>query len=141
MGRAGAGADVDDLSREQVRGEGAHACAMGAGRDPDGPAIFGLWLRPGDRRHLGLVQGFHRWAKRDRFGDASDFIGWYMDRTEKANGIAKHDARNQYLAYHEGHTGYTRGSWRNKSWLVRVADSVADRAAMYDRQLRSCRRR
>jgi len=83
----------------------------------------------------------NRWAKRDRFGDASDFIGWYMDRTEKANGIAKHDARNQYLAYHEGHTGYARGSWRNKSWLVRVADSVADRAAMYDRQLRSCRRR
>lgn len=83
----------------------------------------------------------NRWAKRDRFGDASDFIGWYMDRTEKANGISKHDARNQYLAYHEGHTGYARGSWRDKAWLVRVADSVADRAAMYDRQLRSCRRR
>jgi len=83
----------------------------------------------------------NRWAKRDRFEDASDFIGWYMDRTEKANGVAKWDARNQYLAYHEGHTGFARGSYRNKSWLLRVADSARDRAAMYDRQLRACGRR
>lgn len=82
----------------------------------------------------------NRRAKRDRFSDASDFIGWYMDRTQKTNGVAKWDARNQYLAYHEGHNGYARGTWRNKAWLLRVADSVASRADMYDRQLRSCRR-
>ncbi len=82
----------------------------------------------------------NRRAKRDRFSDASDFIGWYMDRTQKTNGVPKWDARNQYLAYHEGHTGYARGTWHNKAWLLRTADSVASRAAMYDQQLQGCRR-
>ncbi|MEC8795342.1 MAG: lytic transglycosylase, partial [Pseudomonadota bacterium] len=49
------------------------------------------------------------------------------------------DARNQYLAYHEGHTGYARGSYRSKSWLVRVADQVAARADTYRSQLTRCR--
>ncbi|WP_425044409.1 lytic transglycosylase [Primorskyibacter sp. S87] len=81
-----------------------------------------------------------RSAKRDRISDASDFMGWYMNKTREKNGIALNDARNQYLAYHEGHAGYARGSYRSKSWLVRVADSVAARAATYDRQLSSCSR-
>jgi hypothetical protein len=50
------------------------------------------------------------------------------------------DARNQYLAYHEGHAGYRRGSYNAKPWLLRVADSVADRAATYEMQLVSCGR-
>jgi hypothetical protein len=54
--------------------------------------------------------------------------------------VSKYDARNQYLAYHEGHTGYARGSYRAKSWLVRVAGEVGDRAVMYDAQLRACGR-
>lgn len=80
-------------------------------------------------------------ARRERFSDAVDFMGWYFDQTEKRNGIAKTDARNQYLAYHDGHTGYARGTWRAKSWLIRVADRVADRAQLYDVQLRVCGRR
>ncbi|WP_424972317.1 lytic transglycosylase [Dinoroseobacter sp. S76] len=82
-----------------------------------------------------------RWAKRDNIRDATDFMGWYMDKTEKRNGIPKTDARRQYLAYHEGHTGYARGSYNSKDWLIRVARSVEARAAMYDAQLRSCRKR
>jgi hypothetical protein len=50
------------------------------------------------------------------------------------------DARNQYLAYHEGHAGYRRGSYNAKPWLLRVADGVADRAATYEMQLISCGR-
>jgi hypothetical protein len=42
------------------------------------------------------------------------------------------------LAYHEGHRGYSRGTYRNKAWLMRVADRVEARAALYDRQLASC---
>ncbi len=81
-----------------------------------------------------------RWAKRDRIRDASDFIGWYMNKSQQRNGIALDNARNQYLAYHEGHTGYARGSYRKKSWLIRVADQVDNRADKYQVQLAGCRR-
>ena len=80
-----------------------------------------------------------RGADRDDIYDALDFIGWYMNKTRDRNGIALSDARNQYLAYHEGHTGYARGSYRSKSWLVRVADQVAARADTYRSQLTRCR--
>ncbi len=81
-----------------------------------------------------------RRAKRDRIRDASDFMGWYMNRTREKNGIPLYDARNQYLAYHEGHTGYARGTYRSKSWLIRVADKVEDRSLMYQAQLAACRK-
>ena len=77
-------------------------------------------------------------ARRDRIDDATDFMGWYMNRSRDRNGIALTDARNQYLAYHEGHTGFSRASYNAKSWLVRIAGTVQDRAVMYDAQLLSC---
>ena len=79
-----------------------------------------------------------RRASRTNINDATDFMGWYMTQTERRNGISKSDARNQYLAYHEGHAGYARGSYTRKSWLVRVSSNVQDRAYKYDRQLRAC---
>ena len=63
-----------------------------------------------------------------------------MSKSKSGLGIPLHDARNQYLAYHEGRTGYKRGTWRNKDWLVRIAGEVASRANMYERQLATCRR-
>jgi hypothetical protein len=51
------------------------------------------------------------------------------------------DARNQYLAYHEGRSGYQRGTYNGKPWLVRVAGEVDQRADMYAVQLQSCRGR
>lgn len=80
-----------------------------------------------------------RSAKRNRIRDASDFMGWYMNETRTRNGIPLSDARRQYLAYHEGHTGYARGTYNRKSWLMRVAGDVGTRANMYQRQLRNCR--
>jgi len=77
-------------------------------------------------------------ARRNDIRDATDFMGWYMNRSRERNGIALSDARNQYLAYHEGHGGYARGSHNAKSWLLRVASNVESRAYMYDAQLRSC---
>lgn len=82
-----------------------------------------------------------RSAKRDRITDATDFMGWYMTLTVERNGVALTDTRNQYLAYHEGHSGFARQSYNAKSWLVRIAGEVADRAVMYDAQLRACGRR
>lgn len=81
-----------------------------------------------------------RSAKRDRIADATDFMGWYMHESQARLGISKYDARNQYLAYHEGRSGYARGSYNAKGWLVAVADRVQARANLYQQQLASCRR-
>ncbi|MCB2110174.1 MAG: lytic transglycosylase [Defluviimonas sp.] len=77
-------------------------------------------------------------ARRNKMDDAADFLGWYMDQTERKLGISKWDAEKQYLAYHEGHAGYARGSHNEKAWLMRVANEVAHRADMYQLQLISC---
>ena len=77
-------------------------------------------------------------ADRDDFEDAADFVGWYMAKTMAKNGVATHDAFSHYLAYHDGHTGFKRGDWRNKSWLQQVATRVADQAVRYRGQLHSC---
>lgn len=82
----------------------------------------------------------NRRARRDNIRDATDFMGWYMHGTSQRLGISKFDAGGQYLAYHEGRSGYARGSHLAKPWLVRVAGNVNSRAAMYRLQLASCRR-
>jgi len=82
-----------------------------------------------------------RTAKRDRIRDASDFMGWYMTQSKDRNGISLSDARNQYLAYHEGHTGFSRQTYNRKAWLVAVAGKVDTRSAMYREQISSCRLR
>ncbi len=82
-----------------------------------------------------------RRAKRDDIRDATDFMGWYMNQTKEALGIALTDAGNQYLAYHEGRGGYARGTYRNKTWLMRIANQVDARADRYQQQLATCRRR
>lgn len=81
-----------------------------------------------------------RTARRTDIRDATDFMGWYMNRSVERLGIAPDDARNQYLAYHQGHAGYARGSYRSQGWLLRVADRVDARAEMYESQLAGCRR-
>ena len=80
-----------------------------------------------------------RFARRDDIKDATDFMGWYMNQTAKRNGVPLSDARRQYLAYHEGHTGYARGSYRGKSWLMRVAGEVGSRSNRYESQLSRCK--
>lgn len=80
-------------------------------------------------------------ADRDDFADASDFIGWYMNEAARVNGLAPHDAYNQYLAYHEGKAGYARGTYRGKAWLPPVARDVEAWSVVYDTQLRGCRGR
>ena len=82
-----------------------------------------------------------RSAKRDRIKDATDFMGWYMNQSRDRNGIALSDARNQYLAYHEGHTGFSRQSYNSKAGLVAVAGKVDARAQMYQGQIAGCRLR
>ena len=82
----------------------------------------------------------NRRAKRDDIQDATDFMGWYMAQSTEDLGISKSDSRNQYLAYHDGRTGFARGSYRSKPWLMRIATEVDDRSTLYQQQLASCGR-
>ncbi|WP_151717784.1 transglycosylase SLT domain-containing protein [Gemmobacter serpentinus] len=82
----------------------------------------------------------NRRAKRDSIQDATDFMGWYMHGSEQRLGISKLDARSQYLAYHEGRTGFAKGSYNAKSWLVDVSNRVQQRSERYAVQLAACGR-
>ncbi|MCV6625470.1 MAG: hypothetical protein OIF38_05205, partial [Cellvibrionaceae bacterium] len=114
-----------------------------------------LWVIPGPRKSsaYGYPQakdGTWDWYKkstgrwgpdRDDFGDAIDFVGWYNQQSAKRNGIKKTDAYNLYLAYHEGHGGFSRGSYKKKGWLKKVARKVSKQAASYRSQLKGCEAR
>lgn len=77
-------------------------------------------------------------TRRSNFGHAVDFIGWYNDVSHRRLGLAKTDAFNLYLAYHEGHAGYRRGAWRGNSRLQGIARRVEATAERYQAQLPQC---
>ena len=81
----------------------------------------------------------NNWSSRDDFDDAMDFMGWFIYKTHKINGISKWDANRQYLNYHEGWGGYKRRSYKKKAWLVKVARKVDSRARRYASQYKSCK--
>ena len=116
------------------------------------PRTYFLWVIPTGRQSsaYGYAQALDgTWAeykksagswiaRRDNIYHSADFMGWYMAESRRQLGISMDNAKHQYLAYHQGRTGYRRGNWRSKGWLVNVANSVDSRAATYQRQLRSC---
>ena len=79
-----------------------------------------------------------RGADRDDFADAITFIGWYNYQSYKRNGISRSDTYRLYLAYLEGHGGFSRGSYREKDWLQGVAGKVERQAQRYQQQLAGC---
>jgi len=111
-----------------------------------------LWVIPGPRKSdaFGYPQAKDdtwdwyrektgRWsADRDEFDDAIDFIAWYNAVSVKSAGIASNDAYRLYLAYHEGHGGYKRGTYKKKSWLLKTARQVGQKAQTYAAQLKKC---
>ncbi len=106
------------------------------------------WTRPSSAYGYGQIKDGtwdwyrnstgNRWADRDDFEDVVDFIGWYGSVSHRKLGISKWDAYNQYLAYHEGHGGFKRKTYRKKPWLMKVAKKVAARASAYRAQLKRC---
>ena len=83
-----------------------------------------------------------RWFKsRSDFDDAVDFTGWYNSKSLKQLNIEKTNARALYLAYHEGRGGYKKGSYRNKPWLLGVADKVQRQSALYNSQYQKCKKK
>lgn len=79
-----------------------------------------------------------RWADRDDFDDAIDFVGWYTDQSQRIAGISKWDPYNQYLAYHEGQGGWLRKSYGSKGDLKKIARTVDYRAKEWGAQLSRC---
>ncbi len=85
------------------------------------------------------IKSTHNWgADRDDFEDAVDFIGWYGKMSYDTLKISKWDAKNQYLAYHEGHGGFKRKTYNKKPWLKKVAYKVEKNARKYGAQLKTC---
>lgn len=82
--------------------------------------------------------GRSRLARRTSFKDSVDFIGWYNDQSARRLEIARGDAYNLYMAYHEGWGGFERRTWDRKLWLWEVGRSVTRQARDYDRQLEDC---
>lgn len=77
-------------------------------------------------------------SDRDDFADALDFIAWYMTKTKAKNNIPFSDTYNQYLNYHEGWQGFRQGTYKSKTWLLKTARNVTNRAESYKNQLLRC---
>lgn len=94
-------------------------------------AVDGTW-----RLYQNSTKNFS--AKRKKFSDAIDFIGWYVAQTRKRLNIPPNDGYRNYLAYHEGWGGYAQGTYKAKKWLISTAKRVANRANQYRAQLKRC---
>ena len=81
----------------------------------------------------------NRFADRDDFADAVDFVGWYLNSAHRRAGIRTNDARGLYISYYAGIGGYQRGSWKNNAWLKDAAGRVSARSSRYASQLGKCR--
>ena len=77
-------------------------------------------------------------ARRSKFNDAVDFVGWYTSNSRRINGIGRDDAYNHYLAYHEGNGGFARRTYNSKGWLIDVSRKVQANANLYQRQYAQC---
>ena len=82
-----------------------------------------------------------KYKDRDNFANAYDFIQWYMHNTYSRNKVSKWDGYAQYLNYHEGHGGYSRGTHQSKQWLLNVAKKVDARSKQFSAQLAGCKAR
>ncbi len=87
-----------------------------------------------------LANNHSRWsADRDDFADASDFIGWYCSISHNRLGLSKKDTQKLYLAYHEGHGGYSRKTYQKKPWLIKTAKKVTQKSKTFQLQLVNCK--
>lgn len=81
-----------------------------------------------------------RGVSRKDFGDAIYFIAWYHYQSHIQNGIALNDPYNLYLAYHSGHSGYSRGVYKNRPVALNGAARTQKIARQYEAQLQRCSR-
>ena len=80
----------------------------------------------------------NRYHRRSNFSHSTNFIGWYVDKSNKLLGISKKNAYLHYLAYHQGQAGFKTGAYKNKSGLLKVAKKTAYNKKIFDGQLKKC---
>jgi hypothetical protein len=113
-----------------------------------------LWIFPGP--HISSAFGYAQvldgtwndykrrtgktFIRRNHFGDAVNFIGWYADQASKKAGISKKNTYLLYIAYHEGYNGFKKGRYKKKKWLLDIAKKTESQAKKYRKQLNSCRK-
>ena len=95
-------------------------------------AVKGTWKQYKDETG-------NRLARRTRFKDSVDFIGWYTHKTESILKISKKDAFRQYIAYHEGWGAYK--NYKNNQKVIVLAKKVKNQANKYKSQLKKCQNR
>ena len=78
-------------------------------------------------------------ARRTRFKDSVDFIGWYTHKTETILKISKQDAFRQYLAYQEGWGAYK--NYKKNQKVIGLAKKVKKQSDKYKSQLKKCQKR
>ena len=76
-------------------------------------------------------------ARRTRFKDSVDFIGWYTSKSEKILKISKDDAFKQYIAYHEGWGNYK--NYKSNKKIINLAKRVEKQSNIYKKQLSDCK--
>ena len=81
----------------------------------------------------------NRFAIRTSFRNSVDFIGWYLDKTNKLLKIPKTDAYRQYIAYHEGWGNYK--NYKKNKQVILFAKEVKKQANQYKKQLSKCQKR
>ena len=77
-------------------------------------------------------------ARRTRFKDSVDFIGWYTNKTEKILKISKSDAFKQYIAYHEGWGNYK--NYKKNLKVIGLTKKVQKQSDKYKNQLQKCQK-
>ena len=95
-------------------------------------AVKGTWEQY--KRETG-----NKLARRTRFKDSVDFIGWYTNKTESILKISKNDAFRQYLAYHEGWGAYK--NYKSNQKVIGLAKKVENQSNRYKSQLKKCQKK
>ena len=80
----------------------------------------------------------NRSHRRSNFSHSTNFIGWYVNKSNRLLGISKNNAYLQYLAYHQGQAGFKTGAYKSKSGLLKVAKKTAYNKKIFDGQLKKC---
>ena len=93
-------------------------------------AVKGTWKQYKDETG-------NKFATRTRFKDSVDFIGWYINKTEKILKVSKKDAFKQYIAYHEGWGNYK--NYKKNEKVINLAKRVEKQSNIYKQQLLECK--
>ena len=80
----------------------------------------------------------NKYHRRSNFAHSTNFIGWYVDKTNRLLGISRSNAYLQYLAYHQGQAGFKTGAYKNKKRLLAVAEKTSLNTKKFDQQLKKC---